>query len=90
MDTERPPSTRKPVRRGTRSNDKHVTPTLYRDGPRVHVSPQPQTPPLSQKGKEKDHQDIDFDLSDLGLVDREIPPGEITKLEKIGSGGFKE
>ena len=63
-----------------------MTPVLLRDGPRVHIS----TPPLSQKGKEKDHDEVELDLGSLGLVDREIPPEDIIKLEKIGSGGFKE
>jgi hypothetical protein len=26
----------------------------------------------------------------MGLDDREIPPEKLTKLEKIGSGGFKD
>ena len=30
------------------------------------------------------------DLESLGLDDREIPPEKITKLSKIGSGGFKD
>jgi hypothetical protein len=31
-----------------------------------------------------------LDLESLGLEDREIPPDKLTKLEKIGSGGFKD
>ena len=33
---------------------------------------------------------IELDLESLGLEDREIPPEKLTKLEKIGSGGFKD
>ena len=34
--------------------------------------------------------ELELDLEALGLNDREIPPDKITKLEKIGSGGFKD
>ncbi|KAG1761708.1 hypothetical protein EDD22DRAFT_895203 [Suillus occidentalis] len=33
---------------------------------------------------------LELDLESLGLEDREIPPDKLTKLEKIGSGGFKD
>ena len=29
-------------------------------------------------------------MESLGLEDREIPPDKLMKLEKIGSGGFKD
>lgn len=48
----------------------------------------PQTPPVSNP-RDTDP-DVDLDLSSLGLHDREIPPDKITKLSKIGSGGFKD
>ena len=32
----------------------------------------------------------ELDLESLGLEDREIPYDKLTKLEKIGSGGFKD
>lgn len=38
----------------------------------------------------KDEADLELDLESLGLEDREIPPDKLTKLEKIGSGGFKD
>lgn len=38
----------------------------------------------------KENEDLELDLESLGLEDREIPPEKITKLEKIGSGGFKD
>lgn len=53
----------------------------------THVHP-PQTPPVSNP-RDIDP-DVDLDLSSLGLHDREIPPDKITKLSKIGSGGFKD
>jgi len=34
--------------------------------------------------------DLELDLESLGLEDREIPPEKLMKLEKIGSGGFKD
>ena len=34
--------------------------------------------------------EIELDLESLGLTDKEIKPEKIQKLEKIGSGGFKE
>lgn len=52
---------------------------------------EPRTPPLSGRAKEKECEgDIELDLESLGLDDREIPPEKLTKLEKIGSGGFKD
>ncbi|KAI0306395.1 hypothetical protein B0F90DRAFT_1814300 [Multifurca ochricompacta] len=50
---------------------------------------EPRTPPLSSSQKEKD-EELELDLESLGLEDREIPPDKLTKLEKIGSGGFKD
>jgi hypothetical protein len=38
----------------------------------------------------KENEDLELDLESLGLDDREIPPEKLTKLEKIGSGGFKD
>lgn len=50
---------------------------------------EPRTPPLS--GRQKDGEgELELDLESLGLDDREIPPEKLTKLEKIGSGGFKD
>jgi hypothetical protein len=74
---------------GTAVTTKYVTPVLLRNAG-MHHSPQPQTPPISKKGKDLESEDIELDLGSLGLVDKEIPPEEIVKLEKIGSGGFKE
>jgi len=42
---------------------------------------------LSSGQKEEE---LELDLESLGLEDREIPPDKLTKLEKIGSGGFKD
>lgn len=52
---------------------------------------EPRTPPLSTHAREKDGEgELELDLESLGLDDREIPPEKLTKLEKIGSGGFKD
>lgn len=55
---------------------------------RVHLD-EPRTPPLSE-GNRGAEPELELDLESLGLDDREIPPEKITKLEKIGSGGFKD
>ncbi len=66
----------------------------------MHVS-QPRTPPLSEahgiesvQGVEvngtAEEPELEFDLSSLGLEDKEIPYEKLVKKEKIGSGGFKE
>lgn len=34
--------------------------------------------------------ELNFDLAELGLEDSQIKPEHLTKLEKIGSGGFKD
>lgn len=84
--TSRPPSTARPrVRRRTRS--KSTTPVLLRSE-RVHMD-EPVTPPLTSHNKEAEPE-FELDLESLGLDDREIPPDKLTKLEKIGSGGFKD
>lgn len=55
---------------------------------RVHLD-EPRTPPISENRKDCE-QELELDLESLGLEDREIPPEKLTKLEKIGSGGFKD
>ena len=55
---------------------------------RVHED-EPITPPVSKEKKDAEG-DLELDLESLGLEDREIPPEKLTKLEKIGSGGFKD
>ena len=50
---------------------------------------EPRTP-VPQKDKDKEPEDLELDLESLGLEDREIPPEKLQKLEKIGSGGFKD
>ncbi|KZS88351.1 kinase-like protein [Sistotremastrum niveocremeum HHB9708] len=63
---------------------------------------QPDTPPVSGDGDVtvalEGHAggapaadaELELDLESLGLEDREISPDKLTKLEKIGSGGFKD
>ncbi|KAI0345412.1 hypothetical protein BDW22DRAFT_1354345 [Trametopsis cervina] len=85
--TARPPSTARPRRRHTRSTEAQEPPVLLRSE-RYHMD-EPLTPPLSERNKETEPE-LELDLESLGLDDREIPPEKITKLEKIGSGGFKD
>ncbi|KAF8306796.1 kinase-like protein, partial [Clavulina sp. PMI_390] len=63
-------------------------PLLFRDN--LHISEVPATPPASNHAKEKTEDDIELDLDSLGLTDKEIKPEKIQKMEKIGSGGFKD
>ncbi|KAH8117206.1 hypothetical protein DFH11DRAFT_990098 [Phellopilus nigrolimitatus] len=90
--TVRPPSVIKANgrRRRTRSQSKSssCTPPVLMRSNRVHDN-EPVTPPMSKEKKEVDG-DLELDLESLGLEDREIPPDKLTKLEKIGSGGFKD
>ena len=85
--TVRPPSTTRPCRRRGSSKGKSITPPVLL---RTHVHmDEPRTPPLSSAQRERD-EDLELDLESLGLEDREIPPDRLVKLEKIGSGGFKD
>ncbi len=81
--TIRPPSTVRRARRRLRnSGDTATPPILLRSD---HVMPnEPDTPQVAQEPE------LELDLEDLGLEDREIPPEKLQKLEKIGSGGFKD
>ncbi|KAJ7510157.1 hypothetical protein B0H11DRAFT_1178539 [Mycena galericulata] len=81
--TGRPPST---VVKRRRNNSQPQTPVLLRSQ-RVHidepVTPEPKEAPVGEP-------ELELDLESLGLEDREIPPDKLQKLEKIGSGGFKD
>jgi hypothetical protein len=83
--TARPPSTTRHANGNSRGRTRSQTPVLrpghiHVDGPRT---------PVSQNRKDIEA-DLELDLESLGLDDREIPPDKLTKLEKIGSGGFKD
>ncbi|KAH9180742.1 hypothetical protein EDB89DRAFT_2122069 [Lactarius sanguifluus] len=84
--TVRPPSTTRPRRRGGSKSKSSTPPVLLRT--HIHMD-EPRTPPLSSAQRERD-EELELDLESLGLEDREIPPDKLTKLEKIGSGGFKD
>ncbi|KAJ6597208.1 hypothetical protein DFH09DRAFT_904243 [Mycena vulgaris] len=82
--TGRPPST---VVKGRRRNHSQLeTPILLRSH-HVHIdepiTPEPKEAPVGEP-------ELELDLESLGLEDREIPPDKLQKLEKIGSGGFKD
>ncbi|KAF8136481.1 hypothetical protein EV363DRAFT_736842 [Boletus edulis] len=85
--TVRPPST---IRRGGRRRTKSqsTTPPLIRPH-RAHQD-DPCTTPISNEQQNQPEPELELDLESLGLEDREIPPDKLTKLEKIGSGGFKD
>ncbi|PBK92845.1 kinase-like protein, partial [Armillaria gallica] len=80
--TVRPPSTIKRRRRRLNSSDTVSSPVLLHSE-RVHTD-EPRTPQVSQEPE------LELDLGTLGLEDREISPEKLQKLEKIGSGGFKD
>ncbi|GAA6013214.1 hypothetical protein JCM11491_005218 [Sporobolomyces phaffii] len=64
------------------------TPLLMRD----EHSASPEKPRTVVCSKEREHQeDVNaLDLESLQLQDKEIPPEKLTKLELVGSGGFKD
>ncbi|KAH9833041.1 uncharacterized protein C8Q71DRAFT_878937, partial [Rhodofomes roseus] len=87
--TVRPPSTTRPRANGKRkSKSASQTPPVLDRSDRVHLD-EPRTPPVSERTKANEPE-LELDLESLGLEDREIPPDKLTKLEKIGSGGFKD
>lgn len=64
------------------------TPVLLRD--HFHAT-DPATPPHSDEARQSNGEaELNFDLAELGLEDSMIKPEHLVKLEKIGSGGFKE
>ena len=86
--TVRPASQRR-RRRGKQSSASTITtdtPVLLRSE-QIHTD-EPRTP-IRSKDREKE-EELELDLESLGLEDREIAPEKLTKLEKIGSGGFKD
>ena len=64
-----------------------TTPVLLRD--HVHAA-DPATPPPSDESKRANEAELNLDLAELGLEDSMIKPEQLVKLEKIGSGGFKD
>jgi hypothetical protein len=63
------------------------TPVLLRD--HIHAT-DPATPQHSDGGKQEKDSELNLDLAELGLEDSIILPEHLIKLERIGSGGFKE
>lgn len=66
--------------------DGQATPVLLRE--HIHAT-DPATPPRSDDEKSPEN-DLNLDLQELGLEDFTIKPEHLQKLEKIGSGGFKD
>lgn len=66
-----------------------TTPVLLRDHVHAH---DPATPPPSDGDSKKTtgEAELNLDLQELGLEDSVIRPDLLVKLERIGSGGFKE
>ncbi|KAF8758665.1 Protein tyrosine kinase [Rhizoctonia solani] len=96
----RVPSTKKPNKRRStpvleRSSRVYVadqpdTPRAPRQGSNngINVGNPPGMPLGVGSGMTKD--ELEIDLEELGLEDKEIPSDKLVKLEKIGSGGFKD
>ncbi|KAG8743688.1 hypothetical protein FRC10_011561 [Ceratobasidium sp. 414] len=94
----RAPSTKRPNKRRTpvleRSSRVYVadqpdTPRAQKQGSAGIVGGNPVGLALGAgSGLTKD--ELEIDLEELGLEDKEIPPDKLVKLEKIGSGGFKD
>jgi mitogen-activated protein kinase kinase kinase 13 len=78
-----------------KSGTKTTRPVLMRSS-RIHadqpVTPTPGLDVINDpgNGKIQTEPEIELDLESLGLEDKEIDCQRLTKLEKIGSGGFKE
>lgn len=70
-----------------------VTPTLLRPSHVHHEQKHPSvTPPPSGHAHQAvpGTEELNLDLESLGLEDKEIPCEQLVKMEKVGSGGFKE
>lgn len=101
--TARPSSSTSPSKKGkkTRSSGKIIhavgsnihqsgqtTPVLLRDHVHAH---DPATPPHSDDSKKTTGEaELNLDLQELGLEDSVIRHDLLVKLERIGSGGFKD
>lgn len=81
-------STRRKRRTKHHSSSTNTTVPVLLRSEHAHTD-EPRTP-VPGKEKEKENEELELDLESLGLEDREIPPEKLTKLEKIGSGGFKD
>ncbi|OCF54446.1 TKL protein kinase [Kwoniella mangroviensis CBS 10435] len=66
-----------------------TTPVLLRD--HIHAE-DPATPPITDEDNKPvaSEAELNLDLQELGLEDSIIKPSQLIKLEKIGSGGFKD
>ncbi|EAU88854.1 TKL/TKL-ccin protein kinase [Coprinopsis cinerea okayama7 len=87
--TVRPPSTATTSRRRRKKQSSSSSVPVLLRSQKVHDD-EPRTPVPGKEAKDKENDELELDLESLGLEDREIPPEKIQKLEKIGSGGFKD
>jgi len=81
-----PSSTRRRRCKATNSIIETATAVLLRS---EHTHQDEPRTPVPNGDKETDP-DLELDLESLGLENREIPLEKLVKLEKIGSGGFKD
>lgn len=57
---------------------------------RAEHSSSPEKPRTPRRSKRDEQEEVNaLDLASLQLQDREIAPEKLTKLEMVGSGGFK-
>ncbi|CAO1629964.1 unnamed protein product [Sympodiomycopsis kandeliae] len=79
-----------------RPNRRKSSPTA--NGPKtMKAATKPKTPPLSSNAKDAQTAEAEvleelngLDLESLNLTDKEIPPRQLDKTSRIGSGGFKD
>ncbi|CBQ73219.1 conserved hypothetical protein [Sporisorium reilianum SRZ2] len=99
---QRTPTRRRNTRAASNTHAASATdsdqPLLLRARGKVVSSEKLPTPPLTSNNEEANPPQagdgVDelngLDLESLNLTDKEIPPSKLEKLEKIGSGGFKD
>uniref|UniRef100_A0A8H7Y536 Protein kinase domain-containing protein n=1 Tax=Psilocybe cubensis TaxID=181762 RepID=A0A8H7Y536_PSICU len=88
--TVRPASKKKKRTKHHSDSTNTAVPVLLRSAHNHTDEPRTPVPGKDKEGKDKENEELELDLESLGLEDREIPPEKLTKLEKIGSGGFKD
>ncbi len=73
------------------ARSRQATPLLLRSTEKEVQDPQPDTPPVQEPQSSEAVDELNgLDLESLNLLDKEIAPNKLEKMEKIGSGGFKD